>query len=251
MMRKILMRADDLGYSEAVNYGELKAVTDGLITCIGLMVNMPAAKHGVDLLQKTGILMGQHVNVSAGKPISDPAKIPSLVQANGHFKSSKQYNTAKEDLIDLDEMVLETEAQLARFIELTGHKPAYMDWHAVASANFFKGIEIVANRHGIAYTPVPETLGDLVTINQTQVLMSSGSTPEISAIDSLKQVLATPLPEDAANFIVYHPGYLDEYILKNSSLTDRRTYEVAMLCSAETKQLLQEHQVKLVSYNEL
>ncbi|MBR3265159.1 MAG: ChbG/HpnK family deacetylase, partial [Erysipelotrichaceae bacterium] len=30
-MKKILIRADDLGYSEGVNYGILKSVKDGLV----------------------------------------------------------------------------------------------------------------------------------------------------------------------------------------------------------------------------
>ena len=34
---KIIFRADDLGFSEAVNYGIRKAIVDGVITCTGLM----------------------------------------------------------------------------------------------------------------------------------------------------------------------------------------------------------------------
>ena len=40
---KIIFRADDLGFSEAVNYGIRKAIVDGVITCTGLMPNMPVS----------------------------------------------------------------------------------------------------------------------------------------------------------------------------------------------------------------
>jgi predicted glycoside hydrolase/deacetylase ChbG (UPF0249 family) len=49
-MVKLIIRADDIGYSEAVNYGIYKSVKDGLVASAGLMPNMPYAKHGLDLL---------------------------------------------------------------------------------------------------------------------------------------------------------------------------------------------------------
>ena len=44
-MKKLLLRADDLGYSEAVNYGIEKSIRQGLIRSLGVMVNMPATQH--------------------------------------------------------------------------------------------------------------------------------------------------------------------------------------------------------------
>ena len=41
-MKKILIRADDLGYSEGVNYGIAKSVKDGIIGSVGVMTNMPS-----------------------------------------------------------------------------------------------------------------------------------------------------------------------------------------------------------------
>ena len=48
---KIIFRADDLGFSEAVNYGIRKAIVDGVITCTGLMPNMPYAAAGYALVK--------------------------------------------------------------------------------------------------------------------------------------------------------------------------------------------------------
>ena len=53
------------------------------------------------------------------------------------------------------------------------------------------------------------------------------------------------------NVYVCHPGYIDAYLLENSSLTYNRAKEVEMLCSPETKKWLQEQDIKLVSYDEI
>ena len=50
-MKKIIVRADDLGFTEGVNYGIEKACRDGIIRSVGIMTNMPATKHGYDLVK--------------------------------------------------------------------------------------------------------------------------------------------------------------------------------------------------------
>ena len=49
-MKYLLIRADDLGYSEGVNYGIAATVAAGLVRSVGVMTNMPAAVHGLGLL---------------------------------------------------------------------------------------------------------------------------------------------------------------------------------------------------------
>ena len=131
-MKKLLLRADDLGYSEAVNYGIEKSIRQGLIRSLGVMVNMPATLHGVDLIKDCDIALGVHVNICAERPLSDPALIPSLVDENGHFKSSQTYRSASEDFVVFEEVIIEIEAQYHRFQELFGRKPDYFEGHAVA-----------------------------------------------------------------------------------------------------------------------
>ena len=50
-MKQLLIRADDLGFSEATNYGIYKTVKDGIIRSVGLMPNMPYAQMGYDLIR--------------------------------------------------------------------------------------------------------------------------------------------------------------------------------------------------------
>ncbi|MCT0221291.1 ChbG/HpnK family deacetylase, partial [Lactiplantibacillus plantarum] len=46
MERKVIVRADDLGYSDAVNVGIARTVHNGLINNVGVMVNMPTTMSG-------------------------------------------------------------------------------------------------------------------------------------------------------------------------------------------------------------
>lgn len=55
-MKKILVRADDLGYSEGVNCGIAKSVKEGIIRSVGVMPNMEAVTHGLKLLEASCII---------------------------------------------------------------------------------------------------------------------------------------------------------------------------------------------------
>lgn len=57
--------------------------------------------------------------------------------------------------------------------------------------------------------------------------------------------------EGGVEMFVCHPGYLDAYILRKSSLTVPRAMEAEMLCSDETKKYIEEQGIELVTYNDL
>lgn len=63
---QLIVRADDIGYSEGVNYGIEKSVKSGIVRSVGLMPNMAAAAHGLKLLEGTGVCIGQHTNLCIG-----------------------------------------------------------------------------------------------------------------------------------------------------------------------------------------
>ena len=128
---KLIMRADDLGFSEAVNLGIYKAVKEGVITSVGMMTNMEHANHGYELVKDFDIALGQHTNICAGRPLTDPKLIPSLVQENGEFCSSREIRSRKEDTVVIEEAEMEIEAQYLRFKEITGNDPDYFECHAV------------------------------------------------------------------------------------------------------------------------
>ncbi len=249
-MKKILIRADDLGFSEGINYGIEKSVKQGIIKSVGVMVNMPATIHGLNLLKGENVCLGLHTNICVGKPLTNPKLIPSICDENGNFKSSKIYRSKKEDFVSLEEVILEIEAQYQRFVELVGEKPHYFEGHAVMSDNFFKGLEIVAKRHNCHYLPVSFT--EPIKFKNTTLHISMDSMkPNYDPFESLKKATNEEYGENEMCMFVCHPGYLDAYILNVSSLLIPRTLEVEMASSHETKKWLKENDIQVVTYDDL
>ncbi|MGG9992256.1 ChbG/HpnK family deacetylase [Streptococcus suis] len=249
-MKKLLLRADDLGYSEAVNYGIEKSIREGVIRSLGVMVNMPATQHGVELIKDCDIALGVHVNICAERPLTDPGLIPSLVDEKGHFKSSKTYRSTSEDFVVFEEVIIEIEAQYHRFLELFDRKPDYFEGHAVTSANFFKGLEYVAEKYGLKYSGIPINDGPL-KIGQSLVKFNMESMiADYSPYEMLKN-MAERTTDDVVQLGIFHPGYLDDYILSNSSLTLPRTKEVEVLVDNRTREMLQKEGITLIDYRQL
>lgn len=253
-MKRILLRADDLGYSRAVNYGIYDSIHNGLINNVGVMVNMPSTEQGLDLLKNEDIDIGQHTDISNGKPVLPADKVPSLVDENGNFKRSKIYRAAygsgQSDFVNLDEVVAEIDAQYHRFLDLVGHKPDYFEGHAVMSKNFIKGLHIIAERYDL---PILDFGFDGHPISfKTDTKFSpymESMKPNYNSFEVVKTMIKHS-EDDSIPMMVCHPGYLDQYILNTSSLTVPRTQEVDMAMSDELKFLIKNNDIHLVKYSE-
>lgn len=259
MKNKLLLRADDLGYSEAVNYGMEKSVKEGLINNIGIMLNMPATDHGYHLLKDQDIAFGQHTNICIGKPLANPKDIPSLVESVGNFKASRIYRNTKEDFVVFEEALIEIEAQYQQFLHLFNRKPDYFEGHAISSANFFKALEYFAGEHGLKYSGIPEgedpnhSIGNdaSVLIGDTKVYMTMESMDKDYDPEKTLRDMVANTHEDGVDMMIFHPGYLDDFILNHSSLLVPRTQEVAMLVDEKVKAFLDQLGIECVSYKEL
>lgn len=252
-MKRLIIRADDLGYSEAVNYGIAKTVREGLTGSVGVMPNMPSAAHGLKLLAGTDVCLGLHTNVCLGTPCADPERIPSLLNADGKLKSSRDYREALkrgEEFTVLEEMVIEIEAQYQRYVELTGQQPEYFEAHAVASKNLYRGLEIVAGWHGLRYSNVsPADETGLFAGKPIAHCPMKSMDKDYDPWQSLKEAVES-MGEEMPCVFVCHPGYLDAFLLNNSSLTVNRTKEVEMLCDPKIRQWLMERHVVLCKYSD-
>ena len=254
-MKRLLIRADDLGYSRGVNCGIAAAVDAGLVRSVGVMTNMPAAVHGLGLLYGHSLCLGQHTNICTGHPLTDPARIPSLCTSDGEFKPSRTYREAAQegrDFVVLDEVIEEIEAQYQQFKALTGQEPGYFEGHAVASDNFFKGLEIVAHRHGLPYFPMGRP-GEAVLFRNTKVyayMPKDFKAYESDPFTAMQDAVANA-HENACDMMVFHPGYIDAYLLDHSSMTTTRVRETDMLCNPAVCSWLNEQDIALVSYNDL
>lgn len=247
-MKKLLLRADDLGFSEAVNYGIVKSVREGLIQNCGVMVNMDATEHAVHLFENIPCCLGLHCNVSVGRPICPPEEIPSLVDDHGIFHNSRKYRQASGEFASVEDFYRELTAQYQRFVSLFGKLPAYFEAHAVNSNHLSVALEQVAKENGLFYQPCFRDfmLGGTYVINTLNHSMEPG----YDARSALKQELSKVM-DGSCHLYVCHPGYLDQYLLNNSSLTLPRADEVDMLCDPGIRQWLDEQGFALVTYDDL
>ncbi len=244
---KLIIRGDDLGFSEGVNYGLEKAVKDGVISSVGMMPNMEAAVHGYSLIKDCDIALGQHTNICVGKPLSDPKLIPSLVQPSGEFCSSREIRARQEDTVVVAEAQIEIEAQLQRFQEITGKKPDYFEAHAVFSKNFFTALENVAKRHDLFYVnPFDEKwVAEYGIVNLPMMKLDENNMydPKEYLTDCLDII-----KESKCSLMVCHPGYLDQYILDHSSFTLIRPMECDFLCGEWIRDYLKKNNFEVVDF---
>ena len=254
MAKRILVRADDVGYCRGVNYGIADSVWNGIIGSVGVMPNMPETQHGVDLLKGSGVCFGMHTNVCLGKPCADPAKIPSLLDENGDLKSSRTYRDAwkkGEEIVSLDEMVIEIEAQYQRYLELTGEKPHYFEAHAVLNQNLARGLEIVAEKYDLPYLPACFEPTGVQFKNTVLITRMESMKPDYDPAESLKKAVLAAYKDNECPMFVCHPGYIDDYLMNHSSLVTPRPKEVAVLTDPAIRNWLEEQNVQLVTYDEM
>lgn len=244
-----MIRADDLGYCKAVNYGILDTIQAGVIKNVGFMVNMPESIHGYELIKDYDISLGQHTNVCLGYPCADPKLIPSLLDENGMFKSSKIHRSSKKDLIELEEAIIEVEAQYNRFKEITKKEPAYFEAHAIQSNNLNEAIEIVGQRHHLKVVPFHLDKAVKVHNQDMYIYMDSNDYPDYEPIESFKNMVKDT--KEGIHMMVCHPGYIDQDLIKTSSWTTIRTIETEMLLSEEFKTYLKENKIHLYSFDEI
>ena len=248
MSIKLIIRADDLGYSEGVNYGIEKSVKDGIVNNVGLMVNMPATVHGYQLISDEDIDLSCHVNFSVGKPISNPKVIPSLVDQEGNFIKSSIYRKTNEDLVDYEEARIEVFAQLKKFIEITGHKPDYFEGHAITSQNFVRAIRDIAQENNLIFIGLTDK-DNRIGKYELELIMESMET-DYNPYSVFERIINNS-DDSRVKVFILHPGYLDEDILTSSSLLRPRPLEVDFAISDETKKLIKNKQVDLIKFSDL
>ena len=263
-MKQLLIRADDVGYSYAVNLGIARTVREGLVRSLGVMPNMPETARGVAWVKQAAAdagvttAIGQHTNLCLGTPCADPALIPSITDENGQLKSSKTYRAAYakgEDFVNYDEVKIEIEAQYELFKEVVGAEPDYFEAHAVMSKSLNRAIHDVAVEHGLCEQPASFDPTATVTCDHTPVRMVLRSMgPDADFYDPAAAIreAVEQMADGETIVFVCHPGYLDNYILTHSSLTTNRTREVDGLIDPDLRAWLEaQPDLRLVDYRDL
>ncbi|WP_334352284.1 ChbG/HpnK family deacetylase [Companilactobacillus sp. HBUAS56257] len=245
---KIIIRADDLGYSEGVNFGILKSIDDGKINNVSMMSNTAYAKKGYDLIKDKGVCVGLHANISGGYPVSNPTEIDTLVNGRVFHKSSF-YREVEEDIVDTEQARIEVEAQIEKFISITGVLPAYIDIHATNSGNFEEGVKEAALKYGITFVPA-DFSGRITNFKGYKLkTIVKSSEPNYEP----KQVFIDSINNNVQDLLlfIFHPGFIDKYLYNHSSLLIPRIMETDYLCSTDFKDYLNKKKIECIRIDSL
>lgn len=265
-MKKLLFQSDDYGLTDAVADGILKGIYQGIIRNTGLFVNMPSSARAAEKIRDCAeVCVGIDINLVAGKPISDPAEVPSLVNSDGHFVPSVQRMREgkvigrqgmclcfEQDPYNYEEVLLETENQVKRFIELMGRKPEYFHGHSMATPNTQKAARVIAEKYNILMTL------DVMNSNAVSMIPCTWTPKPFPIEDQLKtdveqhflQALQASLQHEIGYFIC-HCGFVEEDLMKETTYTMIRMKDLAMATSLKVKAFLKEHQIELITYRDL
>ena len=218
---KIIVNADDFGYSNAINYGIIDAYQEGVLTSTTLMVDMPGTIHALKLMQQNpGLGVGLHLNFTLGKPMTNGK---TLVSDNGEM--IKPHNLPKSHKYNEDDLWEEALAQFNKYVELTGQQPTHIDTHLFASDKIDEISKVVTKLAILKNIPVRNKIVNGFSKVEFICHHNFSRKAHLNYLFDLQsEIFKYEIIE-----IMVHPGYVDQYLMDNSSYTIERVYEVEML----------------------
>ena len=147
---KLVIRAADFGMADCITDGCMKAIKDGVLNSVGLMTNNERyARYAAERIRGyKHVSLGQEINLVSGIPASDPKEIPSLVNEEGRFLRSQERIRMGHPLITFEDAFKEIDAQMKRFVQLTGTKPEYYSGHSYSTDTINQALAAAGEANG-------------------------------------------------------------------------------------------------------
>lgn len=289
-MRRLIINADDFGFTSGVNRAIVEGHTRGVVTSSTLMATGGAFSEAVELGKTVPQLsVGCHVVLIDGEPVLKSSEIPSLAEANGsgRFRDGLKSFAARALLgrINPNEVEAEAEAQI-RKLQGAGIAVTHFDAHKhthlfprilrpVLRAAAACGVGAVRNPFGprlplrsqqlmarpnlwMRYAEL-NVLSPLAAKFRAAVDREGFITPDgtlgievTGALDeNLFYAIARSIPEGTWEFVC-HPGYNDADLqAARTRLRESRETELRVLTLPAARDLLAKEGVELISYREL
>jgi predicted glycoside hydrolase/deacetylase ChbG (UPF0249 family) len=130
-LKRLIVTADDVGLHPGMTHGALAAHDGGIVTAVSVSPNGRDFEPAVELLRDRPRLdVGAHLTLVGERPLSDPARIPSLVGPDGRLHSKYPAFAARYALgrIRADDLKTELRAQVERLLA-TGLRVVHLNSH--------------------------------------------------------------------------------------------------------------------------
>lgn len=287
-MKRLIVNADDFGFTRGVNAGIVRAYKSGIVTSTTIMANGAAFEDAIDLARANpGLGVGCHLAVVGGTPVARPAEIRSLLDGDGKLPASLTQLLIKlaRGSVSTDEIAQEFRAQLER-LACAGVKPTHLDTHkhshthpkvmrALARVAVEFGVTRVRNPfEGVFAAAHVSSLSKLAYLKQyalsaaiqpgaiqfKRLLRENGlkttdrffGVGVTGMLDSATiRSMMESLGEGAAE-LMCHPGVYDADLERaRTRLKREREKELEALCDPSLRLLAEEKGIKLINYGEL
>jgi predicted glycoside hydrolase/deacetylase ChbG (UPF0249 family) len=148
--RKMVFRADDIGFSKVCNIGSFEAIENGVVTVAAIMLDSPGTEDALERLKKLPwISVEWHMHMW-GAPVSDPKQVSSLVENDGEFAGRFKTNLTQATEVVYEEALLELRAQLDKCIKILGRVPDTGGGNRGTSP-WGKAVKQVSDEYGLVY----------------------------------------------------------------------------------------------------
>ena len=285
-VRRLIINADDFGFTAGVNRAIVQAHEQGVITSTTLMANGQAFRDAAELAKRLPALsVGCHVVLIQETPVLPPDRVPSLTRA-GRFRDGLKTFAAHALMgrFDPGEIEAETTAQIRKLQAgrvVVSHFDTHKHTHMfpkvllpLLRAAAACGVRAVRNPFGPA---LPVRMHELIKQPslwsrwaEMRVLSTlSGQfrravqnhgfvTPDGSlgievtgaVNERLLMTIATSVPEGIWE-LVCHPGYNDDDLQSaKTRLRESREIELHVLTSPTLREILARNGVELISYKD-
>lgn len=274
---KLIVRADDVGYTKVCNIGAFETIYNGVTTAADLMLDTPGSVDAMERLKELPwISVGWHGHFW-GSPVLDPSEVPTMYDPRtGHFRTD--INHAED--VSYDECIAEMRAQMDRCIKVMGRAPDTGMAHG--NSPFSRAMADICKEYGIVtdfawqkpfFVPEPDmSYRAPGNFADRKVYMMIGGDEAMKTIqnDNLKEhvkydpladllngSLMEGIPEDAAAAFVLHPGYVDHYVSHEGDQGPNapnylivRPVDVYALTSDRIKNWIRENKLELCSFTD-
>lgn len=250
-MKRLIVNADDFGRARGINRGVLRAHRDGIVTATTLMVGAPASEDAGRMAQEAPTLdVGTHLVLTYGRPVSDPASVPSLVERDGSFprRPDAFLGTGRADR---DEALAEYRAQVSRARALLGRAPTHLDSHHWLHDEpaLEWAITTLARETGLPVRPHDDAQRDrlraagIPTVDHYRRDFQHAGHVDIATLERIIGDL-----DDGVTELGCHPGEPDAELAATSTYASLRSDELATLTDRRAKAALARNGVALAGY---
>jgi hopanoid biosynthesis associated protein HpnK len=290
-VRRLIVNADDFGFTAGVNRAIVEAHTGGIVTSSTLMAKGRAFEDAVHLAATVADLsVGCHVVLIDGEPVLDAERLPSLTEAHSNgprFRDGIKSFAARALAGRLSAVEIEAEAKAQiRKLQSAGVSVSHVDTHKhthlfpavlrpLLRAARACGVHAIRNPFGprkplksatlltrpslwtrYAEVRILRTLAAKFrdTAKREGLVTPDGTLGVVvtGALDEkLFRAIAAAIPEGTWEFVC-HPGYNDDDLKSaKTRLRQSRETELRVLTMPEARKLLLDQGIVLISYREL